>query len=291
MSSSEIETRLRSHLQAVARERDIYVATGGRFFVREYVRRQLAQWGTVMSHAFDAGGQAGENLILDLPCLPSTRSGAAPILVGAHYDGVPGTPGADDNATGVAVLLELARAWSTQPLPYPIRLVAFDLEEYGLLGSQAYADYLRQQGQALRLMLSLEMLGYCKTAPGSQRYPTGLKWFYPDRANFIALVGNLPTWKDTRWLSRQIRQTLPCEWLLAGWRGQVVPASRRSDHVPFWDLGYPALMVTDTSFLRNPHYHQPSDRIDTLDLDFLTRVQVGLERGLRSLAMDAAAQT
>ncbi|MGF1536652.1 MAG: M28 family peptidase [Elainellaceae cyanobacterium] len=281
-SEKAIQARLRSHLDAIARERDIYVATGGYFFVREYVRRQMAQWGSVTSHPFDGLVQGGENLILDLP--GTSLESTAPILVGAHYDGVPGTPGADDNATGVAVLLELARAWSLQPLPHPVRLVAFDLEEYGLLGSRAYARHLRQNGQTLRLMLSLEMLGYRDTKAQSQRYPAGLQWFYPDAANFIALVGNLPTWLDTRWLSRQMRHTLPCEWLIAGWRGKVVPATRRSDHAPFWDAGYRAMMVTDTSFLRNPHYHQRSDRIETLDLPFLTQVYIGLARSLRLLA-------
>ncbi len=283
-----IQTRLRSHLQKVARERDIYISTGGYFFVREYVRQQLSQWGTVTSHPFEGAGQMGENLILDLPMASgSDIPSVPPILVAAHYDGVPGSPGADDNATGIAVLLELARAWSTQPLPCPIRLVAFDLEEYGLLGSRAYASDLRRRGEPLRLMLSLEMLGYCDPRPQSQQYPTGLKYFYPATGNFIALVGNLPTWRETRWLSRQLRPTVPCEWLVAGQRGQLVPATRRSDHASFWDQGYRAMMVTDTSFLRNPHYHRPSDRIDTLDLDFLTRVYVGLEQGLWALSAEA----
>lgn len=275
----QCQSRLRSHLEVVARERDIYMATGGRVLVREYLRQQLGQWGPVQAQTFEAAGLAGENLVLQLPGVEAV---GPPLLVGAHYDGVPGSPGADDNATGVAVLLELARAWSIQPLPCPVQLVAFDLEEYGLLGSWAYIQR-QAQNSPLRLMLSLEMLGYCDPRPGSQRYPSGLQWLYPRQGNFIALVGNLPAWRQTRQLSQQMRQQVPCEWLMAGWRGGLVPATRRSDHAPFWDSGYQAIMVTDTSFLRNPHYHQPSDRPETLDFAFLTRVCLGLEQGLRQL--------
>jgi Zn-dependent M28 family amino/carboxypeptidase len=158
------------------------------------------------------------------------------------------------------------------------------MEEYGLLGSAQYAADLRQQREPLRLMLSLEMLGYCDAAPGSQRYPAGLERFYPNRGNFIGLIGNLRTIPDLIRLSNRIRQSgTPCEWLPAGQRGLLVPATRLSDHASFWDKGYPAMMVTDTAFMRNPHYHQASDRIDTLNLDFLTGVCQGLMAALRHL--------
>ncbi|MEP0885956.1 M20/M25/M40 family metallo-hydrolase, partial [Trichocoleus sp. ST-U3] len=206
------------------------------------------------------------------------------ILIGAHYDAVPGTPGADDNATGVAALLELAKAFATEPASYPIQLVAFDMEEYGLLGSAQYAADLRQQQQPLRLMLSLEMLGYRNQAPHSQRYPAGLERFYPNRGDFIALIGNLPTIPDLIHLSRNIRNVgVPSEWLPVPNRGLMVSQTRLSDHASFWDKGYRAMMVTDTAFMRNPHYHKASDAIATLDLDFLTGITRGLERGIRSL--------
>jgi Zn-dependent M28 family amino/carboxypeptidase len=281
----ELKERLYNHLVQIARDRDPYLASGGHLFVQEYIREQLQQWGTVESHEFlGVGGRIHTNLILNLPPLSQTKAASAPILIGAHYDAVPGTSGADDNATGVAALLELARAFATEPAKYPIRLVAFDLEEYGLLGSSQYAADLQQQGQRLRLMLSLEMLGYCDSSVGSQRYPAPLERFYPDRGNFIALVGNLATIPDLLRLSRRIRQGgTPCEWLPAPNRGLIVPQTRLSDHAPFWDRGYPAIMVTDTAFLRNPHYHQASDRIDTLNLDFLAGVCRGLEVGIRHL--------
>jgi len=266
------------------RDRDPYFAATGHLYVREYIRGQLAQWGTVETHCFQHNGQEHQNLILNLPST-SPASSPPPILIGAHYDAVPHCPGADDNGTGVAALLELARFFATTPARSPLRFVAFDLEEYGLLGSTAYAELLHRQGQPLRLMVSLEMLGYCVQAPQSQSYPPGLQHFYPDRGNFIALVGNWKTIPAMMRLSRTLRRQgpVPCEWLPAGDRGLKIRSTRLSDHAPFWDQGYPALMVTDTAFLRNPHYHQESDRIDTLDLDFLTAICRGLMQGLQGL--------
>ncbi len=278
----DLKQRLQNHLSQIVRDRDPYFAPSGHFFVQQYIREQMEQWGTVETHSFTVGGKTHYNLILNLSSVG--KGGSAPILIGAHYDAVPGTPGADDNATGVAVLLELARAFAAQPGKYPVRIVAFDMEEYGLLGSTKYAEDLKQQGQSLRLMLSLEMLGYCDSTPGSQRYPAPLERFYPNTGNFIALVGNLATIGDLIRLRGKLRKSgTPCELLPVPNRGLIVRQTRLSDHAPFWDRGYRAMMVTDTAFMRNPHYHQPSDRIDTLDLDFLTGVCRGLEAGIRGL--------
>ncbi|MGE5656987.1 MAG: M20/M25/M40 family metallo-hydrolase [Actinomycetota bacterium] len=282
---SDLKEQLQIHLQEIVRERDPYLASAGHFYVQQYIRQQMQQWGTVEVDEFEVRGQTHQNLILNLPPLSQGKKRQlSPILIGAHYDAVPGTPGADDNASGVVVMLELARAIASHPLKYPVQFVAFDLEEYGLLGSQHYAQKLKQQGQQLRLMMSLEMLGYCDRTPNSQRYPTGLKYFYPNTGDFIALIGSLRTLPDTIKLSASIRKSgTNCEWLPVPNRGLIVPDTRRSDHSPFWDLGYRAMMVTDTSFMRNPHYHQPSDRIATLDLDFLTGVCQGLIKGLANL--------
>ncbi len=281
----DLKQRLHAHLTQIVRDRDPYLASAGHFYVQQYIRQQLEQWGTVETHEFQVRGKSHHNLILNLTPQASEGKGLSSlILIGAHYDAVPGTPGADDNATGVAALLELARAFAAQPLNYPVRIVAFDMEEYGMLGSSQYAADLKQQKQPIRLMLSLEMLGYCNCAPNSQRYPTGLQYFYPDRGNFIALVGNLSTIPDLMRLSRSIRQAgTPSEWLPVPNKGIIVPQTRLSDHSPFWDRGYRAMMVTDTAFMRNPHYHQANDTIETLDLDFLTGVTQGLESGLRTL--------
>lgn len=277
----DLKQRLHDHLTEIVRERDPYLSPVGHLYVQQYIREQLQQWGIVETHEFKVNGKTHKNLILNLP---GSTQGSPPILIGAHYDGVPGTPAADDNGTGVAGLLELARTFAAEPIKYPVRIVAFDMEEYGMLGSQEYAKLLKQQKQPLRLMISLEMLGYCDDSPNSQRYPTGLEYFYPDRGNFIALIGNLTALPDLIELKRNIRSHgTPCEFLPVPNRGLMVRQTRLSDHSPFWDNGYRAMMITDTAFMRNPHYHQASDRIETLNLDFLAGVCRGLEIGLRRL--------
>jgi Zn-dependent M28 family amino/carboxypeptidase len=280
-----LKQRLETHLSAIACERDPYLATAGHFFVQEYIYQEFASWGSVEIHTFRVDGKSCKNFILNLSSSARfQKRDLPPILIGAHYDAVPGTPGADDNATGVAVLLELARVFATEPIKYPLRLVAFDMEEYGLLGSAEYVAKLQQEQQRLRLMMSLEMLGYCDSRPGSQTYPSPLEYFYPNRGNFLALIGNWQTLPDLIGISRTIRKVgVPTQWLPVPNRGKIIRQTRLSDHAPFWDAGYPAMMVTDTAFLRNPHYHKPSDTIATLDLDFLTGVCEGLETGIRRL--------
>lgn len=279
--NSSLTERLQAHLNQIVRDRHPYFASEGHFYVQQYIRQQFKKWGAPKAYEFQVGGKTHQNLILHLPAVAATTH--PPVLVGAHYDTFPGSPGADDNATGVAVLLELARALALQPGKHPVWLVAFDLEEQGLLGSRRYAAELRRRSQPLRLMLALEMLGYCDPRPGSQRYPPPLERFYPNRGDFIALIGNWQTLPDLVCLCHQFRDHLPCEWLLAPSKGQTLPDTRRSDHAAFWDQGYPAVMVTDTAILRNPHYHRPSDRQETLNLDFLTAVCAGLIKGIRAL--------
>lgn len=280
----ELKESLQAHLTQLVRDRDPYLNTAGHFFVQQYIRQELDEYGEVEIHEFQVRGKIHQNLILNLPANPSPKYRRSPILIGAHYDAVPGSPGADDNGTGVAVLLELAKEFASQPLNYPVRIVAFDMEEYGLLGSKQYAEDLKQKRESLRLMISLEMLGYCDSSPNSQLYPPGLKYFYPNRGNFIAFVGNLITLPDLINLSRNMRKAgTPSVLLPVPNRGLMVRETRLSDHSPFWDRGYRAMMVTDTAFLRNPHYHKNSDRIETLDLDFLTGVCQGLIEALRLL--------
>ena len=282
-TTSELQQQLQEHLTQIVRERDPYLNSGGHFLVREYVRESLTRYGEVVTHEFTYQERTHQNLILDLPS--ASPSNLPPILIGAHYDAVPGTPGADDNATGVAVLLELAAAFAESPLRYPLRLVAFDLEEYGLLGSAAYARQLKQDKQKLRLMLSLEMLGYCNDDRGSQTYPDLIKPFYSDRGNFIALVGNLSAIGDLISLSRQMKEHgTPVEILPDPSSGRLIPITGFSDHRPFWEQNYRAIMVTDTAMLRNPHYHRATDTIATLDLDFLTNTCQSLMAALKKLS-------
>jgi Zn-dependent M28 family amino/carboxypeptidase len=281
VGSEDLQRRLEAHLRQVAQPRDPDWSPLGHRQVEQYIQKQLSECGPVEPFPFEANGRQHCNWILKLP---GSRPGRPPILVGAHFDAAPATPGADDNASGVAVLLELARHFAAKPAPSPLWLVAFDLEERGMVGSTAYARFLKQQRQPLRLMLSLEMLGYRDPTPGSQRYPAGLERLYPNRGDYIGLIGNWPSWGDLLKLQRDFQKVgIPCCWLLAGQRGLILPATRLSDHSPFWDAGYAAVMVTDTAFLRNPHYHKPSDTLETLDQDFLTGVCQGLMAGIRLL--------
>ncbi|HEY7383201.1 MAG TPA: M28 family peptidase [Beijerinckiaceae bacterium] len=279
LPDSGLQERLLAHLHEVVRERDPAAAPDGHAHVQAYIGRVLAGFGEVRMQAFAHLGRIHHNLILNLP----GNAGRPFILVGAHFDAAPGSPGADDNGSALAVLLELARVFSAAPVRHPLRLVAFDLEERGQAGSRAYANELTARGERPKLMISLEMLGYRDARPGSQRYPAGLRHFYPATADFIALLGNLRTLPMLRRLACTMRKAVPCEFLAVPLCGRVLPDSRRSDHAAFWDAGYPAIMVTDTANMRNPHYHRPGDRIETLDLDFLAAVCRGLAAGLRAL--------
>jgi Zn-dependent M28 family amino/carboxypeptidase len=208
------------------------------------------------------------------------------IIVGAHLDSVPGTPGADDNASGLGVLLETARIVSQSRISSQVLFCAFNLEELNMIGSTAFAKKLKAAGVNIELMISLEMVGYTDPRPGSQKLPAGLSAFYPDRGDFIGVIGNWRSHAQLRKFSRLMREApeLKVETLSVPARGMLIPAVRLSDHAPFWDLGYPALMITDTAFYRNPHYHRPTDTLDTLDLPFMVKVCEGVARGVIGLA-------
>jgi len=275
-----LKERLTQHLNEIVRDRHPYFSSGGHFFIQQYICDQFQQWGKLEKHHFSFQGNTHTNYILNLD--PSNPTEQPPVLLAAHYDSVPGTPGADDNGTGVAVLLELIREFAKTPLSVPLRFIAFDLEEYGMVGSEIYAEQLKEKNEKIGLMFSLEMLGYCSNEPNSQNYPPGLEKFYPDTGNFIGFIGNLKTTQETRFFSRQMQNSgTPSEWLSVPFSGEMVSETRLSDHASFWDQGYKAIMVTDTSFMRNPNYHKPSDTIETLDLDFLTGVSHGLMVGLK----------
>ncbi|MEO1591358.1 MAG: M28 family peptidase [Cyanobacteria bacterium J06632_22] len=282
MTKDVIRRNLVAHLAELVRERDPFLATQGHFYVQQYLCEQLGQWTPVVPQVFLHRGQTYTNWCIHLP--GQAGHDLAPLLVGAHYDTVPGTLGADDNATGLAVLLELARLWHQAPGHRPLWLIAFDLEEYGLIGSQAYVQELLRQHQPLHLMLSLEMLGYCDPTPGSQQYPAGLGRIYPTTGDFLALIGNWQRIPTLIKLKAALQSTgTACEWLPMVAAGKPLPAVRRSDHAPFWDAGYDAVLMTDTADLRNPHYHGPGDTLATLDLDFLTGICAGLYAGLQQL--------
>lgn len=214
-----LQDRLLEYLEKLVVERNPYYASAGHLFAREYIRSHFAKFGEVMTHEFEVNGNKHQNLILNIAA--NTQKQRSPLIIGAHYDTVPACVGADDNGSGVAVLLELAEYFSTNPIKYPLQLIAFDMEEYGLCGSAAYANKLKNEKQKIRLMISLEMLGYCDRSPNSQHYPAGLDKFYPNTGDFIGLIGSIPTIPDLIHLQHHMKSTMPCEWLPAGWRCPV----------------------------------------------------------------------
>ena len=226
------------------------------------------------SQYFESGGRKVRNVAL----------GAGPIVVGAHYDSVPGSPGADDNASGVAVLIELARlhagaggvqfvAFANEEMPY------FMSREMGSFHSAAQA---RSHGEKVRAMLSLEMLGYYRDAPGSQQYPFPLGLFYPDRGDFVAFVGDLGARSLIRKSIKSFRahSRFPSEGVAAP---GFIPGVTWSDHWSYRSHGFPAIMVTDTAFYRYPHYHLPSDTPEKLDYRRMARVTLGLSAMLKEM--------
>jgi Zn-dependent M28 family amino/carboxypeptidase len=210
-------------------------------------------------------------------------------LLGAHFDTVAGTPGADDNASGVAVLLEVARLARGLTLPKPWAFVGFTTEEppaffTPYMGSRVYAKRARQEKHRILGMLGLEMVGYYRNEPGSQYIPLTLRLLgYSNIGNFIGLVGNRRSKPLLIRLDKAIRQgsKLPTATLAAPLSGHLLPEVRLSDHANFWDEGYPAIMLTDTAFMRNPHYHGGGDVMANLDLDAMTELVLGLVNFLR----------
>jgi hypothetical protein len=198
-------------------------------------------------------------------------------ILGAHYDTVAGSPGADDNASAIAVLLEVARNIQTVQVNGSIRFIAFSLEEYNFIGSTHSVEKLKKGEEEIIGMISLEMVGF--TGP-KQNYPPYLNpKYYPNVGDFIAMIGNERSKELLESVCRSFKThipQLPFEFLIVPGTGEGLEAVRLSDHSPFWDQGFPALMVTDTSFLRNPNYHLPSDTIETLDFEFMKKVAMGI---------------
>jgi len=210
----------------------------------------------------------------------ATRPGEI-VVIGAHYDSVIGTPGANDNGSGVAALLALARAFAPRRPDRTLRFVAFVNEEppyfqTDRMGSRVYARGCRQRGETITAMLSLETIGYYSDAPESQKYPAPFGALYPSSGNFIGFVGNLRSADLVRRVIETFRRNepFPSE---GGAFPEMVPGVGFSDQWSFWQEGYPGMMVTDTAMFRYPHYHEPEDTPDKIDYDRTARVVRGLE--------------
>ena len=278
MDLPALAVSLRTHVTALASAPRV-PGTPEHRRARDYIRGQLQRAGFEVDEVVrrEAGLECLNLLTRPIP----DGSGRPRVIIGAHYDSVPASPGADDNGSAVAALLELGR-WIRPRLeehcPTALQLAAYDLEEYGLVGSAYHCRDLQQEGAGLRGMISLEMLGYTDARPGSQRLPPHLAAFYPDVANFIGIVGNEASRFLLQAVVGKLKEVpgLPVEFIAVPGKGELLPESRLSDHSSFWDRGHPALMITDTSFFRNPHYHQSSDTPETLDYPFLARVTLGV---------------
>jgi hypothetical protein len=252
----------------------------------EYIEGELEAVGyEVRREDVSARGQTFPNLIAE-------RAGktqpAELVVVGAHYDTAYGTPGADDNASGVAGVLELARRFSEREPARTVRFVLFANEEPPFfqteeMGSLVHARSARASDESIVVMLSLEMLGYYEDEAGTQRYPFPLSLFYPDRGDFLAFVGLLSqrgvVARSTEVFRREAK--LPSE----GFAGPgFIPGVGLSDHWSFWQEDFPALMVTDTAFFRNSHYHRETDTAGRLDYERMARAVEGLEAVIASWA-------
>jgi Zn-dependent M28 family amino/carboxypeptidase len=212
------------------------------------------------------------------------------IIIGAHYDVCESQPGADDNASGVAGLLEVARLLKTKEaeLKYRIDLVAYTLEEppnfrTENMGSAVHAKMLHQNGVKVKAMICLEMIGYFSDKPRSQQYPLGImKLFYPTKANFIAVIGKMGQGKTTRGIKRSMNKNSLVKTISLNAPASV-PGIDFSDHLNYWKYGYVAVMITDTSFYRNANYHEKTDTIDTLDIDKMAEVISGVLAAIMNL--------
>jgi hypothetical protein len=252
-----------------------------------FIEERLRSYGCVTERqGFPYRGNSYDNIITEVKGTDPSLDDI--LIIGAHYDSAEGTPGADDNASGVAGLLELARLTCKNPAKRTVRFVAFCLEEPPVfmtkyMGSYIHAKSLHDHGVKVHGMISLEMLGYYRDDKGSQYYPSSLfKLFYPNTGNFIAFVGNF----SSRRFSNRVKASfsavspIPVE-SLNGF--SVIPGVDFSDHRNYWKFGYPAFMITDTAFYRNPNYHDPGDTADTLDYGRLTLLIEGLYRTIQAL--------
>lgn len=256
-----------------------------------FVARELERWGLEVERpAFRYRGTEHRNVVGRLPGRTPDRPR---VLVGAHFDSARGTPGADDNASGVAVMLEVARLLADGSFEATVECVGFNLEEpqRGIdtrVGSRAWAEAAREAGVRYAGCFVLEMVGYTGAPGGRQRVPPLLFWkSRPSTPDFLAAVADFRSRALIDAFHEAAVRAAPDLELVTvriPFRGWLVPPTRLSDHSRFWDAGYPALMLTDTAFFRNPHYHGEGDRAGTLDPGFMSRVAEATAEAVRDLA-------
>jgi Zn-dependent M28 family amino/carboxypeptidase len=266
------QDNIAAHISALSFER---VTAAQQAAATDYIEAQLQSFGYEVSRI---PVQDSANLVASLT---GTVNPDQVLIIGAHFDTWSNTPGADDNASGVAGNLEIARVLAGSTFESTVQFVFFALEEIGLAGSTDYAESAAAAGTNITGMIALEMIGYTCGTPGCQ---TPFNDFLPcldvepegeDVGTYIAIVANTAsTGLLTEYQSGAafVVPTLEQGAAIVAGTGTCFGDSRRSDHAPFWDEGYPALMITDTANYRNPNYHQPTDTPETLDLPFATDV-------------------
>jgi Zn-dependent M28 family amino/carboxypeptidase len=285
---AELEQQMRRHVEELAGaigERHVF-RHGALERAAQYIAATFLQQGHApASQPFTAQGRSVRNIEAELP---GVEPHAEIVVLGAHYDSVPGCPGANDNASGIAALLEIARALRSVRVQRTVRFVAFVNEEPPFfqgpeMGSLVYARRSRERGERIAAMLSLETIGYYTDEPHTQKYPPPLNLLYPSTGNFIGLVGNLGSRRLLSTVSRSFRRatSFPMQSALAP---ASLPGVGWSDHWAFWDQGYPAVMLTDTAPYRYPHYHTAEDTPDRLRYPEFAAVVGGLIHVTRVLA-------
>lgn len=251
-----------------------------------WIHDQLAQYGYTAINEYPV--QRGSPVPNMEVVVPGTSAASEIVVIGAHYDAFQGTPGADDNASGVAACLHLARTYISKPQARTLRFVFFVNEEPPAfwtsdMGSWVYAKACRARKDDIVAMLSLESIGYYSDKPGSQHYPSPLNLLYPSTGDFIAFVSNYGSRSLNKRALRTFREhaSFPSE---GGSPPAVFPGVGWSDHWSFWQEGYDAIMITDTATFRNPFYHTPNDTVRSLDYERMARVVDGLKPVIEDLA-------
>jgi Zn-dependent M28 family amino/carboxypeptidase len=282
-----LRDELRAHVEMLGGkvgERNVFRTAGLKAAVR-YIEETFTNAGfKVQRQSFTVSGELCHNLEVEIP---GTTHPAEIIVIGAHYDSVAGVPGANDNGSGTAAVLALAKSPALQKPARTLRFVAFVNEEPPFfqtngMGSTVYANRCRERGEKVVAMLSLETIGFYRDEKGSQKYPFPLALFYPSRGNFLAFVGNTSNASLVRRCIKTFRSQakFPSE---GGALPGTLPGIGWSDHWSFWQAGYPAIEITDTAIFRDPNYHQETDTPDKLDYDRMARVVDGLEKVIGDL--------
>lgn len=253
--------------------------------VAEYIKNEFSQTtGLVSEQSYRVQGKSYRNVIAQFGPESAER-----IIVGAHYDTAGPLPGADDNASGVAGLIELARLLGRQQPPMRVELVAFTLEEPPYfrttgMGSSVHAESLHKQNVRVRAMFNLEMIGYFSDAPNSQLFPVGiLSAFYPSTGNYIGVVGRLGDWSLVRRTKAAMRRASPLPVYSIN-APSFVAGVDFSDQLNYWNAGYTAVMITDTAFYRNRNYHAAHDTAEKLDYKRMAMVVEGVYAAVAELA-------